>query len=126
MDILRMLAEERIAEAIRKGEFDNLPGAGKPLPPDDMDSVPEELRVSYKLLKNAGMIPEEMQLRKEMITLGDLISVCQDDNERKKLQGELSAKKLRYQSLMSERGWTTSEAFADYQRQIMQKLLEKD
>ncbi|MDQ0113209.1 DnaJ family domain-containing protein [Paenibacillus harenae] len=126
MDILRMLAEEKIREAIRKGEFDNLPGAGKPLPPDDMDSVPEELRVGYKLLKNAGMLPEEMQLRKEMITLGDLISACQNDTERKKLQGQLSAKKLRYQTLMSERGWNSSEAFADYQRQIIQKLLEKD
>ncbi|MDQ0061572.1 DnaJ family domain-containing protein [Paenibacillus harenae] len=126
MDFLRMLAEEKIREAIRKGEFDNLPGAGKPLPLDDMDSVPEELRVGYKLLKNAGMLPEEMQLRKEMITLGDLISACQNDTERKKLQGQLSAKKLRYQTLMSERGWNSSEAFADYQRQIIQKLLEKD
>lgn len=126
MDILRMLAEEKIREAMRKGEFDNLPGAGKPLPPDGMDSVPEELRIGYKLLKNAGMLPEEMQLRKEMITLGDLISACQNDAERKKLQGQLSAKKLRYQTLMSERGWASSEAFVDYQRQIIQKLLEED
>jgi hypothetical protein len=126
MDIFRTLAEEKIREAMRKGEFDNLPGAGKPLPPDDMDNVPEELRVGYKLLKNAGILPEEMQLRKEMITLGDLISACQNDTERKKLQGQLSAKKLRYQAIMSERGWASSEAFVDYQRQIIQKLLDKD
>ncbi|MCA0755427.1 DUF1992 domain-containing protein [Paenibacillus sp. N4] len=120
MDILRMIAEERIREAERRGEFANLPGAGKPLPPDDMDNVPEELRVGYKLLKNAGMLPEEMQLRKEMITLGDLISACQSDAERTKLQRELSAKKLRY------RGWPASGAFADYERQIQNKLLETD
>ncbi|MBD2870356.1 DnaJ family domain-containing protein [Paenibacillus arenilitoris] len=126
MDFLRMIAEERIREAARRGEFDNLPGAGKPLPPDEMDGVPEELRVSYKLLKNAGMIPEEMQLRKEMITLGDLISACQDDAERAKLRRELSAKKLRYQSLMADRGWPASGAFADYERQIQQKLFEKE
>lgn len=126
MDFLRRIAEEKIREAERRGEFANLPGAGKPLPPDDMDNVPEELRVGYKLLKNAGMIPEEMQLRKEMITLGDLISACRNDAERTKLQRELSAKKLRYQSLMADRGWPASGAFADYERQIQQKLLERE
>jgi hypothetical protein len=122
MDILRMIAEEKIREAQRRGEFDNLPGKGKPLPPDDMVGVPEELRLSYKLLKNAGVLPEEMQLRKDMLTLGDLIAACHNDNERQKLQRELSAKKLRYQSLMSERGWSASGAFADYEHKIHDKL----
>lgn len=126
MEFMRTIAEERIQEAIRRGELDNLPGAGKPLPPDDLDTVPEDLRLGFKLLKNAGLIPEEMQLRKDMITLGDLLSVCRDDSERQKLQRELSAKRLRYQSLMSGRGWLESEAFTEYEQQIQQKLTEKD
>ncbi|WP_169084099.1 DnaJ family domain-containing protein [Paenibacillus sp. PL91] len=126
MEFMRTIAEERILEAIRRGELDNLPGAGKPLPPDGIENVPEELRVGFKLLKNAGMIPEEMQLRKEMVTLGDLLSACRNDTERKKLQSQLSAKKLRYQSLMSARGWVMSEAFAEYEHQIQQKLTEND
>lgn len=60
MDIFRIMAEEKIKEAIRGGEFDHLPGAGKPLPPDDMEGVPEELRMGYRLLKNAGILPEEL------------------------------------------------------------------
>ncbi|MDF2835054.1 MAG: hypothetical protein K0Q63_694 [Paenibacillus sp.] len=126
MDIFRIIAEEKIKEAIRNGEFDDLPGAGKPLPPDDMDGVPEELRVSYRLLKNAGVIPEEMQLRKEMTTLGDLISACASGSEREKLQRELSIKKLRYQSIMSERGWQSTGAFAEYEDKLQQKLAEKE
>jgi len=124
MDFIRMLAEERIQEASRRGEFDNLSGAGKPLPPDEMDNVPEELRVGYKLLKNAGLLPEEMQLRKEMVTLGDLLAACRDDAERTKLQRELTAKRIRYQSLMADRGWQTSAAFTEYENQIRQKLSE--
>jgi hypothetical protein len=122
MDFLRRLAEEKIQEAIRKGEFDNLPGAGKPLPPDDLEHVPEELRMSYKLLKNAGFLPEEMQLRKEMLTLSDLLAACRDDTERTKLQKELSLKKLRYETLMSQRGWSSSSAYAEYQEKMEQKL----
>ncbi|QNK57839.1 DnaJ family domain-containing protein [Paenibacillus sp. PAMC21692] len=126
MDILRLMAEEKIKEAIRRGEFDNLPGAGKPLPPDDMEGVPEDLRVSYRLLKNAGIVPEEIQLRKEMVTLGDLLAACRNDGERLKLERELSLKKLRYQSLMSARGWQASGAFAEYETKVQQKLTENE
>jgi hypothetical protein len=118
------IADEKIRNAIRKGEFDALPGAGKPLPPDEMDNVPEELRIGYKLLKNAGMIPEEMQLRKDMVTIGDLLDLCRDETERTKLRHELSAKKLRYQSLMTDRGWHASDAFTEYEQQIQDKLVE--
>ncbi|CAG7601173.1 hypothetical protein PAESOLCIP111_00462 [Paenibacillus solanacearum] len=124
MDVMRTIAEEKIAEASRRGELDHLPGAGKPLPPDALENVPEDLRVGFRMLKNAGMIPEEMQLRKEMVTLGDLLAVCRDDAERQKLENELTSKRLRYQTLMSGRGWTTSEAFRDYEQQIRLKLTE--
>jgi len=126
MDFFQKIAEEKIQEAMRRGEFDNLPGAGKPLPPDDLDRVPEELRTGYKILKNAGLIPEEMQLRKDMISLADLIAVCKDDTERSRLQKELTAKKLRYQMLMAERGWQTSSAFLEYESQIQRKLTDRD
>jgi len=119
------LQRKKILEAIRRGELDNLPGAGKPLPPDELDNVPADLRVGFKLLKNAGLIPEEMQLRKEMVTLSDLLAVCRDDEERQKLKRELSAKQLRYQTMLADRGWLTSGAFTDYESQIQQRLTEK-
>lgn len=122
MHFMASIADEKIREAIRNGEFDNLPGFGKPLPPDDMAGVPEQLRMGFKMLKNAGVLPEEMQLRKEMVTLEDLLAVCRDESERAKLRSELSVKRLRYQALMSDRGWHSSAAFTEYESKIRQKL----
>jgi len=58
---LDALVERRIQAAIARGEFDNLPGAGRPLALDDDPLVPEELRVACRLLKNAGFMPPELQ-----------------------------------------------------------------
>ena len=53
---LLYLAERKIEEAIERGDFDDLPGAGRPLDLDDLDPMlPEELRMAYRILKNAGM-----------------------------------------------------------------------
>jgi hypothetical protein len=57
---LYALVESKIAEAIARGEFDNLPGAGKPLDLDDDPLVPEELRVAHRILRNAGFVPPEL------------------------------------------------------------------
>ncbi len=66
MNLLDAIAEARIQEAIERGELRNLPGAGKPLQLDDDSAVPEELRTAYRLLKNAGYLPPELQLRQEV------------------------------------------------------------
>ena len=55
-----------IAEAIARGELDDLPGAGRPLDLDDDALVPEELRLAYRILKNAGFVPAELETLKEM------------------------------------------------------------
>lgn len=127
MDWAASMAEEIIREAQRRGEFDNLPGAGKPLPEaDELAGVPEELRVGFRMLKNAGMLPEEMLLRKEMVTLQDLIGACKEEGERESLARQLNAKKLRYRMLMEERGGSFSDAFAQYEDQIRRKLTDDD
>ena len=59
---LDLLAEQRIREAQERGEFDNLPGAGAPLALDDDALVPEELRAAYRILKNAGYVPPELEI----------------------------------------------------------------
>lgn len=59
--MLEFIAERRIAEALAKGELDELPGAGKPLELDDDALIPEELRMAYRILKNAGYAPEEVR-----------------------------------------------------------------
>jgi len=57
---LYALVERKIAEAIARGAFDDLPGAGKPLDLNDYLLVPEELRVANRILRNAGLVPPEI------------------------------------------------------------------
>jgi hypothetical protein len=57
MWLIDQLVEARISDAQARGEFDNLPGAGKALQLQDEAPVPEELRAAYRLLKNAGYLP---------------------------------------------------------------------
>ena len=59
--MMDLIAERRIEEAIANGELDDLPGAGKPLALDDDALVPEDLRMAYRILKNAGYVPEEVR-----------------------------------------------------------------
>lgn len=59
--MLDSIAERKIAEAIANGELDDLPGAGKPLELDDDALIPEDLRMAYRILKNAGYAPEEIR-----------------------------------------------------------------
>ncbi len=81
-DIFELIAERKIREAMDNGAFDDLPGKGQPLPQDDACGVPEELRMGYKILKNAGCLPQELELRREMLTLGDLLRSCPDEEEK--------------------------------------------
>ena len=86
MDALTQLAEQRIREAIARGELDDLPGKGRPLQLDDLARVPEELRAGYTLLKSAGCLPEELELRKEMVTLRDLLAAATEHERIATLQ----------------------------------------
>lgn len=122
---IRAIAEEKIREAIEAGDFDGLPGAGKPLELEDDSRVPEHLRAAYRLLKNAGLVPEEMQLRKEMVTLERLLACCTDEGERKRLQADMTAKQLRYRMLAESRGWRASGTFAAYERKIRERLADE-
>ena len=68
------IAERKIAEAMAAGEFDDLPGAGKPLELDDDAHIPEDLRVAYRILKNAGYIPPEVETLNQVAELERLIA----------------------------------------------------
>ncbi|MCL4185158.1 MAG: DUF1992 domain-containing protein, partial [Burkholderiaceae bacterium] len=63
------LIERRIDEARRAGAFDDLPGAGRPLELDDDRLVPEELRVAWRILKNAGFLPPEVEALRDLDAL---------------------------------------------------------
>jgi hypothetical protein len=72
------IIEERILQAQRRGDFDNLPGSGKPIEIEDDRHIPEDLRLAYKILKNAGCIPPEIELKKEIHQTRDLLASMED------------------------------------------------
>jgi len=82
MDAISLIAERRIAEAQEKGALDNLPGAGRPLELEDDSMVPEDLRMAYKVLRNAGYLPPQLETAREIQTVMDLLESCADEREK--------------------------------------------
>jgi Domain of unknown function (DUF1992) len=103
LSLLEKIAEARIRDAIAHGELDDLAGKGRSLELEDLSTVPEDLRPGYLLLKNAGVLPEEMQIRKEMMTLEALLDACSDPQERTRLRDDLNWKTIRFRVLMERR-----------------------
>jgi len=87
---LELIAEKKICDAIRAGAFDDLPGAGRLLDLDDDKLIPEELRIAYRILKNAGCVPPEIEARKEAATLRKLITAATDDGARRHALAKLA------------------------------------
>lgn len=120
MFAFEIIAEERIREAMERGEFDRLPGAGRPLAFDDDAMIRPELRVAYKILKNAGCLPPELELRKEIVALRDLLRAVEDDGERRTKIRELNDKLLKL-SVLSGRT-VDLDGFPEYRDRIAAKL----
>jgi hypothetical protein len=97
------LAEQRIQEARRKGEFDNLALEGKPLVFEDDGNVPEDLRLAYKILKNADCLPPEVEIKKEIRRTEELLAAMPETSERYKTIKKLNALVLRYNMLRGGR-----------------------
>jgi hypothetical protein len=81
---IERLAEERIREAMDRGEFNDLPGRGEPLELENDSHLPEDLRIAYKILKNADCLPPELQLRKEIHTTQQLLAGITDTQQKYK------------------------------------------
>lgn len=82
--------EVKIKAAMAEGQFDNLPGKGKPLDLKGYIDTPEHLRTAYHILKNAGYVPEEVRLKKEMEVIKAKIKQCNSKPEKEKLSKELA------------------------------------
>ncbi len=82
MWLIDQMAERHIQEALEKGELSGLPGEGKPLLLEDDSQVPAELRSSYRLLKNSGYLPPELELRREALELADFLQQLDPDDPK--------------------------------------------
>lgn len=121
MEIFRKIAEERIRRAMEAGEFDNLSNAGNPINLDEDAFVPEDLRAAYRVLKNAGCLPPELELRKEIVNLKDLIETLDDDAERLKRIRELNFKIMKL-NMLRERSFSL-DRFPEYEGKMLEKLV---
>ena len=118
MWLIDRLAEERIERAIARGDLDDLPTAGRRLALDDDSMVPANLRVAYRVLKNAGYLPPEMQTRREIHDAEALLRLARTEEERATSGARLRALLTR---LDNQRG-TTLTLQDDYYRRLCERL----
>ncbi|MGE4519960.1 MAG: DUF1992 domain-containing protein [Desulfobacteraceae bacterium] len=85
----QIIAEQRIVEAQKKGFFDNFEGKGKPIKNDD-ENISPELRMAYKILKNADCLPPEIELKKEITRTEDLLKGLTQEKEIIRTQTKLN------------------------------------
>jgi hypothetical protein len=117
------IVEERIREAQKKGEFDNLPGQGKPLSLEDESHIPEDLRIAYKILKNADCLPPEILEKKEIYQMEELLASIADEKEKYKL-----IKKINYRIMKLNMMGKKSPLLEEnqiYCKKVIDKMAEK-
>ncbi len=85
------LVEQRIQAAQRDGAFEDLQGSGKPIEFADDSRIPEDLRLAYKMLKNADYTPPEIEIKKQILKTEDLLDGMPDSRKKYK-----AIKKLNY------------------------------
>ena len=95
MSIIEKIVEEKIREAMERGDFKNLSGKGKPVDLSEYFKTPDHLRIAHSILKNYGIVPEEVELKKEIAQIKNELVTCSSPNKKIQLK-----KKLNYKSLL--------------------------
>jgi hypothetical protein len=122
MWLLDQWAERHIQDAQKKGDFENLPGSGEPLVLEDDSHIPEELRAGYRLLKNAGCLPPELEARKEALALNDLLKgVRKDEPQYQEISRRLALLELK----LRQAGLSTDFLQGEYSEKLMNKINEE-
>ena len=120
MHAFEKIVESRIREAMDRGEFDNLPGAGKELILEQDPFVPEDMRMAYKILKNAGYIPPEIELRND---IAGIECSLEDEADRENCRKTLKKLQCLFIRLDESRHRHTSLLLQqDYYQKVMKQL----
>lgn len=128
MELIDQWAERYIIDAQQKGELDNLPRSGKPLELDDDSLVPPDLRAGYRLLRNAGYLPVELQDRQEALTIVELLSQLEVEaqytllDNYQNLRKRLALLELR----LRQAGLSTDFLHQEYQHKVVDKLSKEE
>jgi hypothetical protein len=92
---MRTIDEEiarRVQQAAESGELRGAKGYGQPMAHDaGWDSTPAALRMPMKILKDAGVVPPEIEMFHERARLRTAVEAAVDPQERKRLQILLAA-----------------------------------
>ena len=91
---LDRIAENKIREAMARGEFDDLPGAGRPIDLEEYFQTPEEFRMAYSILKSARCVPEEVELLNEIAALDRELVAAPSDDARGSVRRRLRDRRL--------------------------------
>ncbi|MBA7728256.1 DUF1992 domain-containing protein [Citrobacter freundii] len=119
MWLLDQWAERHINNAQAKGEFDDLPGSGEPLALDDGSHIPPELRAGYRLLKNSGCLPPELELRREAIRLLDILAgIRKDEVQYEEVSRRLSLLELK----LRQAGLSTEFLRGEYAEKLLHRI----
>ena len=97
------IVEAAIKEAMERGEFDNLPGKGKRIDLTEYFDTPEDVRVAQSLLKNAGIVPAEIDQLQQIAILKEQLAIETDEVKRKALHKEITQKQLEFNLLLESR-----------------------
>jgi len=99
----KRVAEKKIKEALENKEFEDLEGFGEPIDNSEYFKTPEEDRMAFHILKNAGVVPEELKIRKNINALLKDIKACSDIEEKERLKKELYLLYSQYELAMEHR-----------------------
>lgn len=97
---LDKIIEALIQDAMARGEFEHLPGKGKPVDLSAYFDTPEDVRLAYSMLKNAGMVPQEIDLLTEIAALKEKLGTARDEAERGRLRKQIDEKQLQFNVMM--------------------------
>lgn len=102
---LHRIAEQKIEQYLKEGRGHDLSHwKNKPLPlKDDMANVPAHLRMAYRILRNAGYVPEEVALQKEIVRIEDMLAKCSDEQVKIKQMNKLEFLRVKLDSKMGKK-----------------------
>ena len=117
------IVEERIRRAQKKGEFENLSGSGKPLIFEDDICVSGELRLAYKILKNADCLPPEIELKNEIKQTEVLLESMKDTAEKYRILKKINFLIMKLNSI--RRGSIEFELPQKYEEKLTRRFGQK-
>ena len=94
------LVEEKIKQAQERGEFDNLPGKGKPIDLTAYFETPEDVRLAQSVLKNGGFTSREVELLNEIAALKETLAADVDETKKQQIQKQIREKQIEFNIMM--------------------------